>query len=167
MSVASGAADTYARSMTVRSLRLVLETDDFDAAVTFFRDVLGIPQQAAFEGEGDARVAILAIPAATLELANPAQVRMIDRVEVGRDVSRPSTLSMRVAFEVDDAAETTERLEAGGAQVVAPPTETPWRSLNSRLEAPGGVQITAYQELVSLEERSREPGFTAPDAQLP
>ena len=31
--------------------------------------------------------------------------------------------------------------------VVAPPTLTPWNSLNSRLDAPGGLQITAFQEL--------------------
>ena len=37
--------------------------------------------------------------------------------------------------------------QAGGAQQVAPPTETPWRSLNARMEAPGGMQVTAFQEL--------------------
>ena len=35
----------------------------------------------------------------------------------------------------------------GGATLVAPPTETPWRSLNARLEAPAGLQITLFQEL--------------------
>ena len=41
---------------------------------------------------------------ATLELSNPAQVRLIDEVEVGRPVERPYPLSIRVAFEVADAA---------------------------------------------------------------
>ncbi|HEV7849026.1 MAG TPA: hypothetical protein VGO88_06845 [Mycetocola sp.] len=35
-----------------------------------------------------------------------------------------------------DAAGTTDALTAAGATVVAQPTETPWRSLNARLEAP-------------------------------
>jgi hypothetical protein len=30
---------------------------------------------------------------------------------------------------------------------VAPPTETPWHSLNSRLDAPAGLQITLFQQL--------------------
>jgi uncharacterized glyoxalase superfamily protein PhnB len=132
---------------SVSQLRLVVETDDYDAALAFYRDVLGLTELESFEGEDDARVAILSVPTATLEIANRAQVRMIDKVEVGRPVSRPSTLSVRVAFEVADTVRTTEALESAGAEVIAPPTETPWRSLNSRLETPGGIQITAFQEL--------------------
>ncbi|MEP6477881.1 MAG: VOC family protein [Rhodoglobus sp.] len=132
---------------TVKALRLVVETDDYDAALAFYRDVLGLPEQESYSGDGGARVAILSVPAATLEIANREQVRMIDAVEVGRDVSRRSTLSIRVAFEVADAAAVTDTLEAAGAEVIAPPIETPWRSLNARLEAPGGLQITTYQEL--------------------
>lgn len=128
-------------------LRLVVETEDFDAALAFYRDALGLPELEAYEGEGGARVVILSVPTATLELSNPAQVRLIDEVEVGHPVARPSPLSIRVAFEVADAAATTTALEAGGATVVAPPTLTPWNSLNSRLDAPGGLQITAFQEL--------------------
>jgi uncharacterized glyoxalase superfamily protein PhnB len=131
----------------VTQLRLVVETDDYEQALVFYRDVLGLPELEAFEGDGGARVSILSVPTATLEIANPAQVRLIDRVEVGRPTSRPTTLSVRVAFEVADAVAVTDRLEAGGAEVLAPPTETPWRSLNARLEAPGGLQITAFQEL--------------------
>jgi catechol 2,3-dioxygenase-like lactoylglutathione lyase family enzyme len=131
----------------VLQLRLVAETDDFDAALAFYRDVLGLPESASYEGEGGARVAILSVPFATLEIANRAQVRMIDDVEVGRPVSRAPELSIRVAFEVADAAATTAALAAGGAEVLAEPTVTPWNSLNARLEAPGGLQITAFQEL--------------------
>lgn len=131
----------------VTQLRLVVETDDYDEALTFFRDVLGLPEREAYEGDGGARVAILSVPSATLELANPAQVRMIDEVEVGRPVARRSTLSIRVAFEVSDAVDLTARLAAAGAEVLSPPTTTPWNSLNARLEAPGGLQITAFQEL--------------------
>ena len=128
-------------------LRLVVETEDFDAALAFYRDALGLPELEAYEGEGGARVVILSVPTATLELSNPAQVRLIDEVEVGHPVARPDPLAIRVAFEVADAASTTTALEAGGATVVAPPTLTPWNSLNSRLDAPGGLQITAFQEL--------------------
>jgi len=116
---------------------------DFDEAVAFYRDALGLPEFEAYEGEGDARVIILDAGRATLELANPAQKRMIDAVEVGRDVAR----KYRVAFEVPDSAAATERLVEAGAELVAAPVETPWRSLNARLEAPAGLQITLFQEL--------------------
>lgn len=147
----------------VLQLRLVVETEDFDAALAFYRDALGLPEQESYEGEGGARVVILSVPSATLELSNPAQVRLIDDVEVGRPASRPYPLSIRVAFEVPDAVATTERLTAAGAELVAAPVETPWRSLNSRLEAPGGLQITAFQELETLEERAQKPGFGVAD----
>jgi len=40
----------------VRQLRLVVETEDFDAALAFYRDVLGLPEKEAYEGADDARV---------------------------------------------------------------------------------------------------------------
>ena len=126
----------------VKQLRLVVEADDFDQAVAFYRDVLGLPEEFSIDTDG-ARVIALQVGRATLEIVNPAQRRLIDRVEVGREVGR----SIRVAFEVTDVNVATETARAGGAELIAPPTETPWRSLNSRLEAPAGLQITLFQEL--------------------
>jgi len=133
----------------VRQLRLVVEAEDFAAAVAFYRDVLGLPEQEAYEGDGGARVVILDAGRATLEIANPEQKRMIDEVEVGRPVAP----RIRVAFEVDDAVARTAEAVAAGAEEVAPPTRTPWESLNSRLEAPAGLQITLFQELVRKEDK--------------
>ena len=124
-------------------MRVVVEAADFDEALVFYRDVLGLPEQAAFEGEGDARVVILDAGRATLELANPAQKQMIDDVEVGRQVAP----AIRIAFEVVDAEAATTRLADAGATVLAEPIVTPWRSLNSRLDAPAGLQLTLFQEL--------------------
>jgi catechol 2,3-dioxygenase-like lactoylglutathione lyase family enzyme len=130
-------------SNPVLQLRLVVEAHDFDAAVSFYRDALGLPEEAAFEGSGSERVVILQVGRATLELANPAQHRMIDDVEVGRQVAP----KFRVALEVADSRRATADLVAAGATLVAPPVETPWRSLNSRLDAPAGLHITLFQEL--------------------
>jgi catechol 2,3-dioxygenase-like lactoylglutathione lyase family enzyme len=127
----------------VRQLRLVVHAEDYDEALRFYRDVLGMPEQEAYAGDGGALVTILDAGRATLELANTAQVEMIDRVEVGRRVAP----HFRVALEVADTASATRDAVAGGAELVAAPTETPWRSLNSRLDAPAGVQLTLFQEL--------------------
>jgi catechol 2,3-dioxygenase-like lactoylglutathione lyase family enzyme len=130
----------------VRQLRVVVTADDFDRAVAFYRDILGLTERAAFQGDGDARVVILDAGQATLELANPAQAAMIDGVEVGQRVSP----HIRLAFEVDDARTVTATLSAAGAEVIGGPVVTPWNSLNSRLRAPAGVQLTLFEELGDL-----------------
>ncbi|MFC9687836.1 VOC family protein [Kribbella sp. NPDC056951] len=128
--------------MGVKELRLVVTADDYDEAVTFYRDVLGLPERESYESE-DGRVMILEVERATLEIADPAQADFIDRVEVGRRVAG----KYRVAFEVDDAAAMTQTLAQAGATVIAEPTRTPWDSLNARLETPGGIQLTLFTEL--------------------
>ena len=90
------------RANAVRELRLVVTTDDYDAALRFYRDVLGLREQASFESNGG-RLTIL------------------------------------------EAA--TRAAKAAGAEVIAEPTRTPWDSLNSRLAAPGGLQLTLFEEL--------------------
>jgi predicted enzyme related to lactoylglutathione lyase len=129
-------------TFAVKQLRLVVEAEDFDDAVAFYRDALGLPDEFYVE-TGEARVIALQAGRATLELVNPAQRRLIDELEVGREVSR----SIRVAFEVTDSDAAVEAVTDGGAELLAPPTETPWRSLNSRFEAPAGLQITLFEEL--------------------
>ncbi|CAL9641983.1 hypothetical protein SUDANB1_06352 [Streptomyces sp. enrichment culture] len=126
----------------VRELRLVVTAEDYDVALHFYRDVLGLTEQGAFASE-DGRVTILDAGRATLELTDPNHAAFIDEVEVGRRVAG----HIRVAFQVDDSVATTAKLAAAGAEVVAEPTRTPWNSLNSRLEAPGALQLTLFTEL--------------------
>ncbi|MBB6345306.1 VOC family protein [Nonomuraea muscovyensis] len=128
--------------MTVRELRLVVTAEDYEQALAFYRDTLGLPQRAAFASEGG-RVTILEAGRATLEITDPPHAAFIDEVEVGRRVAG----HIRVAFEVDDSTEATARLAGAGATVVAEPTRTPWNSLNSRLEGPAGLQLTLFEEL--------------------
>lgn len=128
---------------SVIQLRLVVEAEDYQQAVHFYRDVLGLPEEMAIAGPVGAQVTILQAGRATLEIVNPQQKRYIDEVEVGRPVAP----RLRVAFEVADSASTTQRLVEAGGELIAPPTETPWRSLNSRLSAPAGLQLTIFEEL--------------------
>lgn len=126
----------------VRELRLAVTVPDYDEALRFYRDVLGLPEVGTYTADGG-RVTILAAGRATLELSDPTYAAYIDEVEVGRRVAG----QIRVAFEVGDATTTTATLAEAGATVIAPPTRTPWNSLNSRLDAPGGLQLTLFQEL--------------------
>lgn len=127
----------------VIQLRLVVHASDFEEAVEFYRDRLGLAESLSVSGDDGAEVVILEAGRATLELINDEQRKFIDEVEVGREVSR----KFRVAFEVRDAEATTRSLAEAGAEVVAAPTQTPWSSLNSRLEAPAGLQLTIFEEL--------------------
>ena len=124
----------------VLEMRLVVTAEDYDEALEFYRDVLGLPQLAAFD-DGAGHVVILDAGRATLELSDVPHAEHIDEVEVGRRVAG----KYRIAFQVEDAAAATKRLTDGGATLVARPTPTPWKSLNSRLEAPGGLQLTLFQ----------------------
>lgn len=130
----------------VRQLRVVVRAEEFDEALRFYRDELGLIEQEAYQGDGGARVVILGAGRATLELANPEQVTLIDRVETDGDA--PSD-RIRIGFEVGDTADTVARLTAAGAQVEAFARQTPWRSLNGRLRAPADLQLTIFQELGS------------------
>ena len=126
----------------VLELRLVVTAPDYDEALHFYRDVLGLPELGAFD-DGAGRVAILGAGRATLELSDVPHAEHIDRLEVGRRVAG----QIRVAFQVPDTHAATERLVAAGATLVAKPVETPWRSLNARLEGPAGLQLTLFEEL--------------------
>ncbi len=125
----------------VKELRLCVTAENYDEALRFYRDVLGLAEREAYEERG--RVTILDAGRATLEILDAEHAAFVDEVEVGRRVAG----HVRVAFEVDDSAETTARLVDAGAAVIAEPTRTPWNSLNSRLDAPAGLQLTLFTEL--------------------
>lgn len=126
----------------VTELRLVVTAEDYDAALAFYRDALGLPQLETYTHDGG-HVTILDAGRATLELNDPVYAAHIDDVEVGRRVAG----HIRVAFAVHDSAATTDRLVDAGAQLVAPPTRTPWDSLNARLEGPAGLQLTLFTDI--------------------
>lgn len=127
---------------SVKQLRLVITTEDFDNALAFYRDRLGLTQVDAVPPDSG-RVAILEAGKATLELVEPSTAAYIDQVEVGERVSG----WVRVAFEVTDIAATTASLVQGGAQELSEPRVTPFNSINNRLEAPAGLQLTLFQPL--------------------
>jgi len=57
--------------MNVRQLRVVVEAGNYEQAVRFYRDALGLPEELALDSDGGALVTILAAGRATLELVNP------------------------------------------------------------------------------------------------
>lgn len=127
----------------VRELRVALTVEDYEEAVRFYRDVLGLPvieEWANPTGSG----AILDAGRATLEVLSSDQTDHVDDVEVGRrGVSGP----VRLALEVEDSAAAAENLVDAGAERLSEPVVTPWSHRNVRLRAPDGMQLTLFTVL--------------------
>jgi len=126
----------------VKELRVAVTVDDYDGALRFYRDVLGLPVVESWTGPTGSG-AVLAAGRATLELLSIAQAALVDEVEVGERVAGP----VRFAIEVDDSVATAEALTAGGARRLGGPVVTPWSHRNVRLRAPDGMQLTLFTVL--------------------
>jgi lactoylglutathione lyase len=118
---------------------VALTVENFDEAVAFYRDRLGLSEIADWSTD-DGRVVILEAGRATLEIFDEAQADTVDRIEVGRRVSG----SVRLAFEVPDSEAAATRLVEAGATAEAAPVTTPWGDRNARVRAPDGMQLTLF-----------------------
>lgn len=67
-------------------MRLVVTTDDYDTAVAFYRDTLGMALVGVYDSPGG-RVTILDGGRATMEIAEPGHAAYVDEVEVGRQAA--------------------------------------------------------------------------------
>jgi methylmalonyl-CoA/ethylmalonyl-CoA epimerase len=131
----------------VAEFRVVLTVSDFDEAVGFYRDALGLEQLADWSDD-NGRVILLSTGRATLELFDQAQAEKVDAIEAGRRVSG----TVRLALEVEDSAETARKLVAAGAEEVAPPVVAPWGDRNARVQAPDGMQLTLFTPSIDATE---------------
>lgn len=125
--------------MTVFEFRVALTTEDFDQAVTFYRDGLGLDPGDLWTDNG--RGQMFRAGRASLEIFDPDYANGIDQIEVGERVSG----QIRFAFEVPDVYGAMERALKYGATLVHEPVMTPWNDLNVRLRSPEGLQITLFQ----------------------
>ena len=123
----------------VTELRVALTVEDFDRAVAFYRDALGLEQIADWSS-ATGRVVVLEAGRATLELFDNAQAESVDAIEAGRRVSG----TVRFALRVEDSGGMADRLVTAGAERVAPPVITPWGDRNARVQAPDGMQLTLF-----------------------
>ncbi len=77
-------------------------TDDFDASLRFFTEILGLE----VENSGDAQAILRVAPGQQLEI-------------FGRDgPSKSLNASPTIAFEVDDVAQAARALASGGAELI-------------------------------------------------
>ena len=125
--------------MRIHEFRVALTTDDFDQAVSFYRDGLGLDPGDLWTDNGHGQMFLTG--RAVLEIFDPSYADSVDQIEVGQKVSG----QIRFAFEVDDIHAALERALKYGATLVHEPVLTPWNDLNVRLRSPEGIQITLFQ----------------------
>jgi lactoylglutathione lyase len=74
----------------VFELRVVLTADNYDTAVRFYRDVLGLPLIREFDGGS-----LLAAGQATVEVLSREAAAEVDQIELGKPGSPASALRLR------------------------------------------------------------------------
>ena len=125
----------------IKSFRLVLNVDDLDSALRFYRDVLKLKILEAWDSP-DGRGVILELPVSTLEIMDRKNANSVDELEAGVRLNG----DIRLGLEVNGLNSVVKNLEQHGAKPVHDAVQTPWNSLNQRLETPDAKQLTVFQE---------------------
>jgi lactoylglutathione lyase len=123
----------------IREFRIALTVEEFDQAVRFYRDTLGLEMRQSWD-DPDGRGVILELPCATLEILDRPQADAIDRIETGRVIPG----NVRLAVQVDDLETATAALEQVGAEPMHASVRTPWGHHNQRITTPDRRQMTLF-----------------------
>ncbi|HEU0028089.1 MAG TPA: SDR family NAD(P)-dependent oxidoreductase [Ktedonobacterales bacterium] len=132
----------------VKETRVALTVADFDRALAFYRDGLGLSTVADWTDSETGRSVVLDAGRATIELLDEADAAYTDAVEAGGRVAG----SVRLALEVESVERASERLRERGAEALREPVHTSWGNLTQRLRAPDGMQLSLYQPDTRAEE---------------
>lgn len=123
-----------------------LEVDDHEAALSFYRDALGLEvrQDVAMEGARWLTVGPAAQPEIGIVLQTAGVARPADDAEALRNLLAKGSLSGLV-LETDDVDATFERLRASGAEVLQEPIDQPFGVRDCSFRDPAGNQIRINQ----------------------
>ncbi len=117
----------------LRHLASIAEVvEDFDAAVNFYSETLGLEVEIYHQGYATATVPGTLhfgiwsrAEASKATYGNPGEA---DRIPLG----------FTIGFEVDDVTAAEKRIAAAGIDVVQPTKTEPWEQVTSRFLTPGG-----------------------------
>ena len=118
----------------LRHLASIAEVvEDVDAAVRFYRDILGLEVEVHNEGYADVTVP------GTLHFGIWSRVEAAKATYGSPEAAERVPLGFTVGFEVDDVAAAEQRLADSGIEVVQPAKAEPWEQVTSRFLTPGGA----------------------------
>ena len=107
------------------------------------------------------------MPTVRSRSATRTRVRAINAIENAPTTDGPT---LRIALELPDtdraAAAADAVVQESGAEILAPPKETHFRTITPPVQGPAGWQIPLFQELETLEQRRSREGFVT-DAGVP
>ena len=106
--------------------------EDFDAAVNFYSDTLGLEVEIYHQGYATATVP------GTLHFGIWSRSEAAKATYGSPDEADRIPLGFTIGFEVDDVAVAEKRLAAAGIDVVQPTKTEPWEQVTSRFLTPGG-----------------------------
>lgn len=120
----------------------MVTTNDYPQTLAFYRDTLGLAELESYTVWGG-HVTILDAGRATLEINDPIYAEYIDEVE-----SDPGS----VGTSASPSLSRTSPMRPSGPPRREPSSSHPrlrhpWNSLNARLEAPAGLQLTLFTDL--------------------
>ena len=125
----------------VSELRMVVTVDDYDGAIRFYGETLGLAVGEEWDTD-EGRGTIFEAGKATLEIFDRAQKQSNDLLEAGRLVPG----DVRIALRVEDVDATFHHAVVEGAPLMSHPIDAPWGDRIARMQSPHGMQLTLFSE---------------------
>ena len=107
--------------------------EDFDAAVRFYEDVLGLEVERLSDGYAN-----VTIPGA-LHFGVWSRAEAANATYGTPDAAERVPLGFTIGFEVDDVEEAEKRLADAGVDIVQHAKTEPWGQVTARFHTPGGA----------------------------
>ncbi|GAB4512001.1 MAG: hypothetical protein OHK0046_10890 [Anaerolineae bacterium] len=126
--------------MKPTKFNIYLDSSDFDATLTFYRDVLGLAVLAVYEHPHRRGVIFGVNDAVELEFFGaPAGQAM--------PMKPPMPGTVRIKFQVPDVQAEYARLTGAGAPLVEDIGDRPWGERSFAVQAPDSIVVHIYQSL--------------------
>ena len=107
--------------------------EDFEAAVQFYRDTLGLEVESLSEGYATATIP------GVLHFGIWSRAEAAQATYGSPDAADRIPLGFTIAFEVDNVTEAAQHLDNAAVKVVQPTKTEPWGQVTSRFITPSGA----------------------------
>ena len=107
--------------------------EDFEAAVQFYRDTLGLEVESLSEGYATATIP------GVLHFGIWSRAEAAEATYGSPDAADRVPLGFTIAFEVDNVTEAAQHLDNAAVKVVQPTKTEPWGQVTSRFITPSGA----------------------------
>ena len=107
--------------------------EDFEAAVQFYRDTLGLEVESLSEGYATATIP------GVLHFGIWSRAEAAEATYGSPDAADRVPLGFTIAFEVDEVTEAAQHLDNAAVEVVQPTKTEPWGQVTSRFMTPSGA----------------------------